>query len=224
MSIFNATKDTLSIKVFLFISYRKDLKFQEQICLTTKSLENSNNNYELFLYNQPIKVSKYITPYNPQNLNKFYDNFKIIKTIVPNGLSPTIINIAMELNNNKLFALKELKKEKFKNPFNNEFARSELIIHYSLSKLSSNIVNVVDYYEDDKAYYLLMEYCEEANYFEEILENVGDFLYFLVEFFLLLLNDFFLISKFYRTLLFFIFFFFFLILIVIFYLIFFVFF
>lgn len=53
-----------------------------------------------------------------------------------------------------------------------EFAKNELIIHYSLSKLSNNIVNVIDYFEDENSYRLAMEYCEEPNYFEDILENV----------------------------------------------------
>lgn len=68
--------------------------------------------------------------------------------------------------------MKELKKEKFKNDFSYELAKSELVFHCSLSKLSNNIVNAYEYYEDEQAYYLLMEFCEDPNYFEEILENV----------------------------------------------------
>lgn len=79
-----------------------------------------------------------------------------------------------------MVALKEMKKEKFKQEFNFEFARNELSIHYSLSKLSNNIVNALDYYEDEKSFYLLMEYCDDPNYFEEILENVINYKYLLI--------------------------------------------
>ena len=71
-----------------------------------------------------------------------------------------------------MVAMKELRKEKFKQNFNNEMAKSELMFHYSLSKLTNNIVTAYDYFEDEKSYYLLMEFCDEPNYFEEILENV----------------------------------------------------
>ena len=134
---------------------------------------------ELRIYDKPINlISKYIQPYNLQDLTKFNENFKIIKTIIPNGLSPTVIHVAEEINSNKMVAMKELRKEKFKQNFNTEMAKNELIIHNSLSKLSNNIVTVYDYYEDEKSFYLLMEFCEEPNYFEEILENVIIFLYF----------------------------------------------
>jgi len=112
------------------------------------------------------------------------NNFKIIKTIIPNGISPTIIHLAQDLNNGKMVALKELRKEKFKHDFNFEFARTELSIHYSLSKLSNNIVHVLDYYEDEKSFYLLMEYCDEPNYFEEILENVIFYYFFYISLFI----------------------------------------
>jgi len=137
--------------------------------LTTKSYDQ----VELTIYSQPIKLtSKYISPYSPQDFYKFNENFKIIKTIIPNGISPTVIHIAENINTNKMFALKELRKEKLKHDFSFDFAKSELTIHYNLSKLSNNIVTALDYYEDEKSYYLLMEFCEEPNYFEEILENV----------------------------------------------------
>ena len=87
-------------------------------------------------------------------------------------MSPTIICIAKDLQIDKFVAIKELRKDRLNKNFLAEFAKNELIIHYSLSKLSNNIVNVIDYFEDETAYKLAMEYCEEPNYFEDILENV----------------------------------------------------
>ena len=87
-------------------------------------------------------------------------------------MSPTIISVANNLQTDKLVAIKELRKDRLSKNFLAEFAKNELIIHYSLSKLSNNIVNVIDYFEDENAYKLAMEYCDEPNYFEDILENV----------------------------------------------------
>jgi serine/threonine protein kinase len=109
----------------------------------------------------------------------------MIKTIIPNGISATIIHIAQDINTKRMVALKELRKEKFKHDFNYELAKTELMIHYSLSKLSNNIVDILDYYEDEKSFYLLMEFCDEPNYFEDILENVTN-LYYIILFYLIL--------------------------------------
>lgn len=87
-------------------------------------------------------------------------------------MSPTIISLAENLENNRLVAIKELRKDRLNKNFLNEFAKNELTIHYSLSRISNNIVNVLDYFEDDFSYILAMEYCEEPNYFDDILENV----------------------------------------------------
>lgn len=125
------------------------------------------------LYGEILKcASPNILAYNPQNKNFFNETFEINKVIYSNGLSPTTISLAKHLQTDKLVAVKELRKDRLNKNFLNEFAKNELTIHYSLSKLSNNIVDVIDYFEDEKDYILVLEYCEEPNYFEDILENV----------------------------------------------------
>jgi len=137
--------------------------------LTSKS----EDNVELKLYGETIKCgSPNILAYNPHNKKIFNENFQMKKVIYSTGLSPTTISIAQHVETNKIVAVKELRKERLNKNYLNEFARNELTIHYSLSKLSNNIVNVIDYFEDENSYIMAMEYCEEPNYFEDILENV----------------------------------------------------
>ncbi len=125
------------------------------------------------MYGETIKcASPNILPYNPHDNKIFKDNYEIKKVIYSNGLSPTTISIAKNLQIDKFVAIKELRKDRLTKNFLSEFAKNEMIIHYSLSKLSNNIVNVIDYFEDENSFKLAMEYCEEPNYFEDILENV----------------------------------------------------
>jgi serine/threonine protein kinase len=71
-------------------------------------------------------------------------------------------------------AIKEIRKERLTTTWAHEFARNELVLHYSMSKTSClNITKVYDYYEDDLNYYLVMECSNEADFFEEMLENVN---------------------------------------------------
>jgi len=134
----------------------------------------SEDTIELKLYGETIKCgSQNILAYNPQNNKIFTDNYEINKVIYSQGLSPTVISIAKNLQSDKFVAIKELRKDRLTKNFLAEFAKNELIIHYSLSKLSNNIVNVIDYFEDEHSYKLAMELCDEPNYFEDILENVN---------------------------------------------------
>jgi serine/threonine protein kinase len=78
------------------------------------------------------------------------------------------------LSKNIKVAIKEIRKERLLTPNHHDFARNELAIHYSLSNYSNctNIVKVMDYFEDKNSYYMAMEYSKEHGYFEELLENV----------------------------------------------------
>ena len=117
--------------------------------------------------------------YNPLEKKKFDENYLIKKVIFAQSLSPSVISLAECNLTKKLVAVKELKKEKFHNKeYLHDFAKNELLIHHSLWKKSKNIVEVYDYFEDENSYVLLMEYCENATYFEDILENVNIFFYF----------------------------------------------
>lgn len=131
------------------------------------------DNFEFKLYGEVIKCgSPNIMGYNPLNKKDFEDKFRINRVICSNSLSPNTISRAENLQNNKSVAIKEIRKEKLSKSYLHEFAKNEIAIHHSLSKLSNNIVNVIDYFEDETTYTIAMEYCEEPNYFEEILENV----------------------------------------------------
>jgi len=133
----------------------------------------SEETIDLILYGKAIKcASPNILTYNPHNDKIFYENYEIKKVIYSNGLSPSTISVAKNLKTDKMVAIKELRKDRLSKSYLAEFAKNELIIHYSLSKLSNNIVNVFDYFEDENSYRLAMEFCEEPNYFEDILENV----------------------------------------------------
>jgi len=85
-------------------------------------------------------------------------------------LSATIISIAIDLSG-KQFAIKEIRKIKLREPLNHELARNELSIHYTLSKKSNYIVEVPEYFENETAYIMVMEYCNSSNYFSYRLEN-----------------------------------------------------
>ncbi len=135
------------------------------------------DNFEFKFYGEVIKcASPNIMGYNPLTKKDFEEKFRINKVICSNSLSPNTISLAENIKNNKLAAIKEIRKEKLSKSYLHEFAKNEIAIHHSLSKLSNNIVNVIEYFEDESNYTIAMEYCEEPNYFEEILENV--FFYF----------------------------------------------
>jgi serine/threonine protein kinase len=51
------------------------------------------------------------------------------------------------------------------------YARKECIIHSQLKH--ENIVELYDYTENEKEIVLLMEFCNDASYFEEKIENVS---------------------------------------------------
>ena len=77
----------------------------------------------------------------------------------------------MDVSSGLKVAIKELRKERLKEEYLQEMARNEFSIHSYLSKLSNNIVAVKDYFEDEKAFHLVMEFSEEPDYFEDLLEN-----------------------------------------------------
>ena len=52
-----------------------------------------------------------------------------------------------------------------------QYARQECIIQSQLSH--ENVVKLYNYTENENEFVLLMEYCNDANYFEEKLEHVN---------------------------------------------------
>jgi calcium-dependent protein kinase len=75
-------------------------------------------------------------------------------------------------------AIKIMEKKRMNQSYKHEFARNELALHHSLSNFTRcpNIVRVLDYFEDNEKYYLVMELCEDPNFFEDRLEDVCLFL------------------------------------------------
>lgn len=67
---------------------------------------------------------------------------------------------------------KSIIKDRLINDVQLGYARSECIIHSQLKH--ENIVELYDYTENEKEIALLMEYCNDPNYFEEKIENVSE--------------------------------------------------
>lgn len=62
-------------------------------------------------------------------------------------------------------------KNKLVSEVQHKYARQECMIHSQLNH--ENVVKLFDYTEDDSQFVLLMEYCNDAGYFEDKLENVS---------------------------------------------------
>ena len=119
--------------------------------------------------NSPI-----LHPYVIKQINNYEERFKREECIYSLGLTPTSIFSAIDNESNEHIVIKELKKSKLVTSYMHEFARNELAIHYSLSNYTKceNIVKVKDYFEDSRAYFMVMEYSPDPNFFEDLLENV----------------------------------------------------
>ncbi len=88
------------------------------------------------------------------------------------------ITLVEDIEGNR-FACKETRKKRLSTSYFHEFIRNEMVIQYSLSKYSDDIVKVLDYYEDENSYFMIMEYSYQPTYFEDLLENVHKF-YFII--------------------------------------------
>lgn len=129
---------------------------------------------KLYLYGEKLNLAKHsrILPYAPNEINILNENYKFCgKKIYMESLAATVVYKGIDKLTQSPVAIKEVRKEKLKSIFMQEMAKNELTIHSSISKICDNIVSVKDYFEDEKAYYLVMEYSEEPNYFEDLLDN-----------------------------------------------------
>jgi hypothetical protein len=123
------------------------------------------------VYEEKIKTTT-ISGFFPQSAENFKDSYILADILYNNPLSPSIIYSAKDTQGNQ-FAVKQVKKERLSQTYLFDFARNEMVIQQSLSRLSNNIVKVPDYYEDDEHFTMVMEYSEDPCYFEELLENVN---------------------------------------------------
>ncbi len=62
-------------------------------------------------------------------------------------------------------------KEKLVSEVQHRYARQECYIQSQLKH--ENVVELYDYTEDQSQFVLLMEYCNDANYFEDKIETVS---------------------------------------------------
>jgi serine/threonine protein kinase len=123
-----------------------------------------------------IITNQHIHPYSPKKFKDYESKYVLTQQLYENPLAATKIYIAND-KSNASFAIKEIKKEKLKDSFNFELARNELSIHYSLSKKSSYIVSVPEYFESEQSYIMVMECCNNPNYFQHRLETVQAIIY-----------------------------------------------
>jgi serine/threonine protein kinase len=115
-----------------------------------------------------------LQPYTSHIVDSYEEKYRKGECIYSQRLTPTSIFQGIDLETKEKVILKELKKSKLVTNYMHDFARNELAIHYSLSNFTKcdNIVRVKEYFEDDKAYYLVMECSPDPNFFEDLLENV----------------------------------------------------
>ena len=68
---------------------------------------------------------------------------------------------------------KTIMKDKLMSATQHAYARSECTIHSQLKH--ENVVELYDYTESEREFVLFMEYCNDANYFQEKIEDVRIF-------------------------------------------------
>lgn len=67
--------------------------------------------------------------------------------------------------------MKTIRKDKLFSEIQHDYAKRECTIHSQLKH--ENVVELYDYTESEKEFVLLMEYCNDANYFQDKLEDVS---------------------------------------------------
>lgn len=67
---------------------------------------------------------------------------------------------------------KSIIKDKLVNEVQYNYARTECIVQSQMKH--ENIVELYDYTENEKEFVLLLEYCNDARYFEEKIEEVSN--------------------------------------------------
>ena len=117
------------------------------------------------------------------------DKYQPIKEIYKVQLSPTIITLASNMETNQVGFLsyfyvilksflykqtvikKSIQKNKLMSPVQHNYARQECTIHSQLRH--DNVVELYDYSENQDEIVLIMEYCNDAGYFEDKIESVS---------------------------------------------------
>ncbi len=105
-------------------------------------------------------------------MDVFNKKYKVMYVFYSNELACSRVTLLEDTHGIK-YAAKQILKNKLNNKYFHEFARNELSLHSSLSKLSNTIVKVEEYFEDEEKYTMVMEYAHDPDYFEDLLENVS---------------------------------------------------
>jgi len=119
------------------------------------SNQNNNNN------NLSINTKEAKSNFSPKQFTK----------IIGSGAFGDVYLVKNTLDG-KLFAIKQLSREKVKeNGIDSEIVYREINTHFKL--IHKNIARLFDYFEDNKAFYLIMEYVDNGTLFNKIQKTNG---------------------------------------------------
>ncbi|CDW71382.1 calcium-dependent protein kinase 10-like [Stylonychia lemnae] len=121
-------------------------------------------------YGLPLTPTKFFPQlqYQPKDFG-ILDQFPIKEKLYSVQLSPTVIYLTSHEETDQQIIRKSIMKNKLLNDVQIQYARQECTIQSLLKH--ENIVELYHYTENDQEITLLMEYCNDANYFEDRIEN-----------------------------------------------------
>jgi serine/threonine protein kinase len=143
-----------------------------------KQEENNTNinqnatSKDYIVYGVRFSVNSNLKPYSPQNIKIFYEKYKVINTIYSLELAAAEVLLVEDIDTRIKYAAKHVKKGRLNGEMFHQFIKNEMALHYSLCRLSSNIVVCEEYYEGEESYVMVMEYSNQPDYFNRLLEKV----------------------------------------------------
>ena len=152
------------------IEYKNKISPQLNNLLNTKKLnitfdqiENDYTNLDYFYY-------FFNTNFENLNSSKKVTNTKYNK-IIGSGAFGDVYLVKNNIDG-KLFAIKQLDKDRIKeNGIDYNIVLREINTHFKL--IHKNVARLYDYYEDKKAFYLILEYVENGTLFNKIQKSNG---------------------------------------------------
>lgn len=148
-----------------------------EISISTSELDfDLSKKTNLLLYGKPVLIydeinSGYLS-YIP-NKQPLTDKYAIEETLYECVIVPTRVFVGKEISTGIQVAIKEISKSKLGSSTLLDFIYNESAISKYFSNFSNSIIQIYDYYENDKTICIVMELCDRPNFFEELLENVG---------------------------------------------------
>jgi len=88
-----------------------------------------------------------------------------VKQLYIMALSPTIITLTTNKETEEPVIMKQIQKSKLMDEVGVNFARTECAVHSQFDH--DNIVKLYEYTENESEFVLFMEYCNDANYFDD---------------------------------------------------------